>query len=138
MMNKIDIREYTYELPAERVAAYPLPLRDQSKLLVYQGGRISHSRFDRLPMQLPENSVLFFNDTKVIPARLIFYKDTGAEIEVFLLKPVQPSHLFEEAMRATGSVHWECTIGNLKRWTSGIKLKREFGDRILLAELIQP
>ena len=83
----ISIQDFTYNLPADRVALYPLLERDQSKLLVYQNGNIQHSNFSKLSQFLPNNSILFFNNTKVIPARLIFKKETGAEIEIFLLDP---------------------------------------------------
>jgi S-adenosylmethionine:tRNA ribosyltransferase-isomerase len=135
-MDEISISDYTYELPPERIASDPLAKRDQSKLLVYQGGKIVHSKFDQLTRFLPGNSTLFFNDTKVIPARIIFTKDTGASIELFLLNPHWP-HLVHEAMQATGSVQWHCAIGNLKRWTSASgDLIKESGDKVLRAKLI--
>src|SRR5882672_4704901 len=87
----IPINDFTYELPEERIALHPLPERDQSKLLVYQKENIHHSNFSKLSEFLPSDSILFFNNTKVIPARLFFKKETGAEIEVFLLDPVWPS-----------------------------------------------
>ena len=112
----INIRDYSYELPDNRIAVYPLQNRDESKLLVYKEGKISHTRFTDLANQLPANSFLFFNDTKVIPARLIFQKETGAQIELLLLNPVQPSSLLQLAMEATACTTWKCMIGNLKRW----------------------
>jgi S-adenosylmethionine:tRNA ribosyltransferase-isomerase len=134
-MNPINILDYTYELPPEKIADYPMRERDHSKLLVYDQGKIIHSRFDNITTFLPKDSILFFNNTKVIPARLLFYKDTGAAIEVFLLKPFSSS-LVQEAMHAKTSVQWECSIGNLKRWTPGTKLKQMLGDITLHAELI--
>lgn len=89
----INITDYTYNLPEERIALHPLPERDQSKLLIYQNENINHSNFSKLSEFLPATSILFFNNTKVIPARLIFKKETGAEIEIFLLDPVWPSPL---------------------------------------------
>jgi len=80
MNEELNINDYTYELPPHRIALYPLEKRDTSKLLVYQNGEITHSDFKHLPDYLPNNSFLFFNDTKVIPARLHFIKETGAEI----------------------------------------------------------
>jgi S-adenosylmethionine:tRNA ribosyltransferase-isomerase len=132
----IDIRDYRYELPPGRIALYPLPERDQSKLLVYKTGGITHSPFFRLEEFLPENSILFFNDTKVIPARLIFQKDTGAEIEIFLLNPLHPSSLMQAAMLATGMVRWQCAIGNLKRWRNGVLLTKKNHWGSLVAKLI--
>ena len=90
---KIDVDDYTYNLPQERIAQYPLAQRDQSKLLVYDQGTIRHEQFTNLTEHLPAGSSLFFNQTKVIPARLLFQKETGAVIEIFLLSPVRPSSL---------------------------------------------
>src|SRR5215831_4941772 len=119
----ININDYTYYLPEERIALHPLPQRDQSKLLVYQNRNIQHSSFSNLAEFLPDNSILFFNNTKVIPARLIFKKDTGSEIEIFLLDPVWPSPIVALAMHAKQKSQWHCTIGNLKRWKENSKLK---------------
>jgi S-adenosylmethionine:tRNA ribosyltransferase-isomerase len=133
----ISISNYTYTLPPERIAIYPLANRDQSKLLFYDRGVIDHHRFSSLPDLLPADSLLFFNDTKVIPARLHFEKDTGAVIEIFLLHPVLPSSLVVEAMQARHRCTWQCTLGNLKRWKDeplfktfhGITLKATLRDR---------
>ena len=133
---KINIEEFTYELPQERIALFPLEQRDQSKLLVYNKGSITHQQFTNLPDLIPENSILFFNDTKVIPARIIFQKETGAEIEIFLLNPYDKQQLLLEAMQATGSCIWKCAIGNLKRWTDGIILIKKSGEKTLKAELM--
>jgi S-adenosylmethionine:tRNA ribosyltransferase-isomerase len=123
-MTSLNINEYLYELPAERIARYPLQKRDDSKLLVWKKNKITHAGFRQLADFLPTNSFLFFNDTKVIPARLHFLKDTGAVIEIFLLHPIVPSSLLIEAMQATGSCTWNCTIGNLRRWSSGTVLTK--------------
>src|SRR5262245_12217791 len=92
MKREIHIKEYLYPLPDNRIAAHPLAQRDQSKLLFYVNGSIQHKMFSDLPDLLPPASVVFFNDTKVIPARILFRKETGAEVEIFLLNPVDPSH----------------------------------------------
>ncbi len=133
----INIQDYTYDLQADRIALYPLAERDQSKLLVYHGDTITHSQFDQVSEFLPENSLLYFNDTKVISARLIFQKETGAEIEIFLLNPVHPSPLVQEAMQATEKVQWHCAIGNLKRWKHGISLEIKKDRLSLKANLLQ-
>ena len=133
----ISISDYTYTLPPERIAVYPLANRDQSKLLFYDRGVIDHQIFSSLPDLLPADTLLFFNDTKVIPARLHFQKDTGAVIEIFLLHPVLPSPLVMEAMQAHHRCTWQCTLGNLKRWKDeplfktfhGITLKATLRDR---------
>jgi S-adenosylmethionine:tRNA ribosyltransferase-isomerase len=109
-------QDYWYELPPDRIALYPLPERDASRLLVYRKGDITHDRFTSLATHLPQNAVLFFNDTKVIQARLLFEKKTGARIEVFLLSPLHPTAEVSQAMSATAPVVWKCTIGNLKKW----------------------
>jgi len=133
----ISISDYTYTLPQERIARYPLENRDQSKLLVYNRGTIDNHTFGTLPDLLPANALLFFNDTKVIPARLHFKKESGAEIEIFLLHPVLPSPVVMEAMLAHRRCTWKCTVGNLKRWKdeplikhfNGITLKAMLRDR---------
>ncbi|MBL7856184.1 MAG: S-adenosylmethionine:tRNA ribosyltransferase-isomerase [Cyclobacteriaceae bacterium] len=131
----LPIHDYTYNLPAEKIALYPLEKRDESKLLVYQNGEIRHSTFLSLTDFLPKNAFLFFNDTKVIPARLHFKKQTGADIEIFLLSPVKPSPLVIEAMEARKSVTWKCTIGNMKRWTDGMVLEKTIHSGVLQATM---
>ncbi len=135
-MKKLAISDYTYALPEERIALYPLAQRDQSKLLHYDKGTITHRAFGELPEQLPANSILFFNDTKVIPARLLFQKETGASIELFLLNPFAPSSLLQLAMQAHETTTWKCAIGNLKRWPDGLVLSKTFDGGELHALLI--
>src|SRR5688500_2090900 len=110
-MAGLNINDYKYELPQEKIALHPLPRRDESKLLVFNRGEIRHSRFYDLVSFLPENAFLFFNDTIVIPARLYFKKETGADIEIFLLTPVEPSAVLSETMLATNQTVWKCIIG---------------------------
>lgn len=130
------MQDYTYTLPPDKIATHPISTRDESKLLVYQRGEIQHAAFKSLVDHLPQNSFLFFNDTKVIPARIHFQKDTGAEIEIFLLSPVKPSTLMANVMLANGSCTWQCTIGNLKRWKDRQPLLKEAGEISLHASLI--
>jgi len=111
----IDLKDYHYSLPDEKIAKFPLAERSDSKLLVYQKGEISHDTFKSIPNLLPEKCLLVFNDTKVIPARLIFYKSTGARIEVFLLEPSDPSN-YEQSMNARNTCSWHCLVGNSKKW----------------------
>ena len=103
MIKSVDIRDFTYDLPQSKIAIHPLENRDQSKLLIYKAGEIHHTQFTVLTDHLPNNSLLFFNDTKVISARLFFQKETGSKIELFLLNPTEPSSLLQLAMGATGS-----------------------------------
>lgn len=135
MREFIHIQEYTYPLPEDRIAFQPLSQRDESKLLVYKDDKIAHSVFKSLADFLPENSVLIFNDTKVIPARLHFQKDSGAEIEIFLLNPIAPDKLIATAMLAKNRCSWQCTIGNLKRWKDGQILTKKIGTTDLTALL---
>lgn len=115
---QIKISDYTYQLPDERVASYPLPQRDASNLLIYNKGAISHQKFYDLPKILPKISLMVFNNTKVVPARLFFKKDTGAVIEVFCLEPHSPAE-YNLAFAATERCSWKAIIGNAKRWKSG-------------------
>ena len=111
----ISISDYAYELPDEKIAKYPLEERDQSKLLVWKNGSIQDSHFGNLPEFLPTKSLLIFNNTKVIRARLHFQKETGAKIEIFCLDPVDPSD-YQIAFQTTRSCIWKCMIGNQKKW----------------------
>ncbi|MEX2234182.1 MAG: S-adenosylmethionine:tRNA ribosyltransferase-isomerase [Cyclobacteriaceae bacterium] len=133
----MNTNEYTYQLPEEKIAIYPLPQRDRSKLLIYKEKQISHSTFISLPDHLPGNAFLFFNNTKVIPARLHFKKQSGSVIEIFLLNPVLPSVLLAETMGTTGNCTWQCTIGNLKKWPEGVILTKKINDLTLSASLIK-
>ena len=111
----ISISDYAYELPDEKIAKYPLEERDQSKLLVWKNGAIQDSHFGNLPEFLPQKSLLIFNNTKVIRARLHFQKETGAKIEIFCLDPVDPAD-YQIAFQTTRSCIWKCMIGNQKKW----------------------
>ena len=119
----IRISEFNYPLPDERIAKFPLPIRDQSKLLLYRHGEVSEDVFTSLPEYLPKGSLMIFNNTKVIQARLHFRKETGALIEVFCLEPIQPND-YVLNFQQTEHAAWLCMIGNLKKWKEGI-LKRE-------------
>jgi S-adenosylmethionine:tRNA ribosyltransferase-isomerase len=127
--------DYFYNLPPDRIALHPLAERDRSKLLVFKNRTVTHQTFQDLPALLPANSFLFFNDTKVIPARLHFRKESGADIEIFLLNPVEPSTVLAETMLATRTCTWHCTIGNLKRWTSDLILTKKINETTLQATL---
>ncbi len=111
----IRIEHYDYELPESKIAAFPSEERGNSNLLVYRNGSISKESFKSLSQFLPKNSTLVFNNTKVIRARLLFVKPTGAGIELFLLEPFEPSE-YQKNFEAKGSCQWLCLVGNAKKW----------------------
>ena len=115
----IRIEDYNYPLPDERIAKYPLAERDSSKLLLYRGGTIKEEAFKSLPHYIPEGSLVVFNNTRVIQARLHFHKQTGALIEVFCLEPHTPAD-YQLAFAQTGACTWTCLVGNLKKWKEGL------------------
>lgn len=118
----IHISDYNYLLPDDKIAKFPKEQRDQSKLLVYQSGKIKEDIFYNLPKYLPKNSLMIFNNTKVIQARLHFKKVSGALIEIFLLEPSMPTD-YELMFQTKGYCEWLCLIGNLKKWKEGILVK---------------
>ena len=130
---KLAIRDFIYELPEDRIAKFPLPERDQSKLLRYQGGQINDFTFTDLPRLLPPHTLLVFNDTKVVQARLLFQKETGGGVEIFCLEPVAPYHEVQLAMQQTGNAVWKCLVGNNKRWKTG-PVQLRFDGGMLRAE----
>ncbi|MBB6461295.1 S-adenosylmethionine:tRNA ribosyltransferase-isomerase [Flammeovirga kamogawensis] len=113
---QIDLNNYQYDLPTGRIAKHPHSPRDESKLMLYKNGNISHKVFKDIVGELDADYTLFFNNTKVLPARLYFQKETGANIEVFLLNPIKPTRDISAAMLAESGTVWECAIGNYKRW----------------------
>jgi len=129
-------KDYTYKLPQERIALQPLDQRDHSKLLIYDKGNIGHKKFTQLVDFLPDKCHLFFNNTKVIQARFLFQKSTGATIEVFLLSPAPTGTLLATALQVTGSTNWSCAVGNLKRWTDGVILEKAEAGVKLAAKLL--
>jgi S-adenosylmethionine:tRNA ribosyltransferase-isomerase len=116
----IEINLFNYELPPSRIAQYPVQERDSSKLLIFKDGNIGQDLFYNLPGFIPENSLMLFNETRVIRARLHFQKETGAIIEIFLLDPVHPTPDIQTAFGQTGTCTWNCLVGNSKRWKHGI------------------
>jgi S-adenosylmethionine:tRNA ribosyltransferase-isomerase len=115
MISEIHIADYSYDLPDDCIAKYPLPQRDASKLLVFDNGSISEAVFSRLPELLPKETLLVFNNTKVIRARIMFRRSTGAAIEIFCLEPYMPDS-YALSLAAKMECSWVCTVGNLKRW----------------------
>lgn len=118
LMEQLLIEDYNYPLPDERIAKYPLPERDHSKLLVYRDGKVSEDLFFRIGDYIPEGSLLIYNNTRVIQARLVFHKSSGARIEVFCLEPIRP-HDYQLSLGSQTGCSWKCMIGNLKKWKEG-------------------
>ena len=114
----IEIKSYDYELPDERIAKYPLAERDQSKLLIWRNGEIEQKHFFDLPDQIPACSLIVFNNTRVIQARLHFHKETGALIEVFCLEPEAPRD-YQQNFASEHECTWTCLVGNSKKWKDG-------------------
>ncbi|MBP7102569.1 MAG: S-adenosylmethionine:tRNA ribosyltransferase-isomerase [Bacteroidales bacterium] len=121
-LTEIKIEDYSYSLPDSRIAFFPADKRDHSKLLIYDKTKITEDSFLHLPKHLPSDSVLIFNNTRVIQARILIRKATGAEVEIFCLKPILPGTLHEQAFAASGSCVWECFIGHNKRFKNTLSL----------------
>ncbi len=136
----INIKDFNYHLPKERIAQFPLEKRDESKLVIYRDGSISESKFKNIPGLLPADSLMIYNETKVVQARLLFRKETGANIEIFCLEPVEPTREIQQAFEQGSGIVWKCLVGNSKKWKSG-KLDKAFPfagkDSILTAERIE-
>lgn len=132
---QLRITDFTYELPASRIASHPLPDRDESKLLVYTQDEFEISRYKEIASFLPEGAMMIFNDTKVVEARLLFQKSTGATIELFCLEPGAAYPDITTALQQTGSVEWYCLIGGASKWTPGLILEKNIqyeGEEVLL------
>ncbi len=130
----IAINNYTYHLPNEKIAFHPLNERDASKLLIYQHGIIQNDYYKNIAQYLPDESLLIFNNTKVINARIIFNKPTGGQIEIFCLEPYEAIKDYSVVMSLKGKCKWKCLIGGVSKWKEN-KLKKELGIRNLELEL---
>ncbi len=129
MERHIDINRFDYDLPDERIAKFPLAERSASKLLVWRGGGISERHFADIGDVLPAGELLVFNNTKVIRARIIMHKPSGARIEVFCLEPHDPAD-YERAFAVTGGCAWSCIVGNRKKWKEGyVEINFDCGGR---------
>src|SRR6187549_2974127 len=122
---EISIKDYTYSLPEEKIAKYPLEKRDESKLLLYKDGVIKEDFYRNIANHLPENSLLIFNNSKVVEARLIFQKPTGGVIEIFCLEPHKQYADITTAMLQKGKVVWKCLVGGASKWKRGQQLIKE-------------
>ena len=135
----IDINDFDYDLPNERIAKFPLAERSGSKLLVYDNGSISESRFRNVADHLPAGAMLVFNNTRVVRARIVMHKPSGARIEVFCLEPHRPAD-YERAFAMRGESEWSCVVGNLKKWKEGevtINFEYEGVQQRLSAEIVE-
>ncbi len=117
-IKEILIEDFYYDLSNEKIAKYPLKNREESKLLIYKSGDISHKHFYDIPEILSKDDLVIFNSTKVIQARLIFHKKTGAKIEIFCLEPYEPAD-YEQIFQTNKKCKWKCNVGNSKKWKSG-------------------
>ena len=134
MIPEIRIDDYNYSLPDERIAKYPLSERDASKLLLYRDSVPVTSEFSKITDYLPEGSMMVFNDTKVVPARLHFQRATGAHIEIFCLEPVSPQE-YVTMFEVTDRCRWKCIVGNVKRWKSDTLYLYNPSDDAAVAEM---
>lgn len=132
---KISILDFTYDLPADRIAMHPLSERDASKLLVYKAGQIEVDHYRHIDKYLPADSMLVFNNTKVIKARIRFQKSSGGVIEILCLEPHEDINEYSYVMNKKGSVKWKCMIGGLSKWKQPL-ISIECGEELLKAELV--
>lgn len=139
MERHIDINDFNYELPEERIAKFPLQERASSKLLIYDNGAICESHFSSIADYLPEGAMLVFNNTRVVRARIVMHKASGARIEVFCLEPTNPAD-YERAFAQRATSEWSCIVGNLKKWKEGqvgIDFEYEGEQHRLRAEIVE-
>jgi S-adenosylmethionine:tRNA ribosyltransferase-isomerase len=139
MERHIDINDFNYNLPDERIAKFPLAERSSSKLLIYDNGTISESHFRNVAEYLPKDAMLVFNNTRVVRARIVMHKASGARIEVFCLEPHNPAD-YERAFAIKGESEWSCIVGNLKKWKEGqIGIDFEYNgeQHTLRAEIVE-
>jgi S-adenosylmethionine:tRNA ribosyltransferase-isomerase len=139
-MRDIDINDYDYDLPEDRIAQYPESERDKSKLLIFKENKIVKDIFRNIDEYIPSESLLVFNNTCVIRARLLFQKETGANVEILCLEPLSPFD-YSSSFGSKESVEWKCIVGNLKKWKGGIlttPFKYKGNKYNLSAERLQP
>lgn len=132
---QLSISDYTYQLPEHRIANYPLPVRDASKLLVYDNGIIRDDNYKNITSYIAPGSMLIFNNTKVVEARLLFQKPTGGTVEIFCLEPHEQYADISSAMSEKGKVWWQCLVGGASKWKHGQVLKKiitAYGKEIIL------
>jgi S-adenosylmethionine:tRNA ribosyltransferase-isomerase len=134
---ELSISDYTYPLPESAIAYYPLAERDASRLLVYRAGTISETVYRNIADELPEGTLLVFNNTRVVEARLVFQKPSGGKVEIFCLEPSADYGGMAAAMAQTGRVRWKCLIGGASKWKAGQVLVKKIGDIGLEARYLE-
>jgi S-adenosylmethionine:tRNA ribosyltransferase-isomerase len=135
--HEVLLSDFGYLLPDEKIARYPLDQRENSKLLIWKAGRIEEGSYEKLPVILPENSLLVFNNSRVIEARITFRKPTGGHIEIFCLRPHDNHNGIHSAMEQTGKGLWVCLIGGASKWKRGQVLTKQIGETVLEARFIK-
>lgn len=134
---ELRIEDYTYPLPDERIAKYPLEQRDASKLLVYQHGQLTEDTYKNIANHIPADSLMVFNRTRVVQARLLFKKETGGQIEVFCLEPHEQYGDVQTAMLQTQRVLWKCIVGGAAKWKDGVVLEQQHDSFTLRASMAE-
>ncbi|MBS1607477.1 MAG: S-adenosylmethionine:tRNA ribosyltransferase-isomerase, partial [Bacteroidetes bacterium] len=138
---KLSIKDFTYSLPEEKIAKYPLEERDASRLLIYRNGNITEDTYKNIAEHIPPDSLIVFNNTKVVEARLLFQKPSGGVIEIFCLEPHEQYKDITTAMLQQGKVLWQCLIGGASKWKNGQVLEKKIqtteGELLLTAKYIQ-
>ena len=138
---ELSIKDFTYDLPDDRIAKYPLPERDQSRLLIYRHQQITEDTYQNISDHIPAKSFLVFNNTKVVEARLLFEKSNGSKIEIFCLEPHEQYGDITSAMLQKGKVWWKCLVGGAKKWKEGTLISRirkyDLSEIILTASKIE-
>ncbi len=129
---QLSINDFTYDLPADKIAKYPLEQRDKSSLLVYKNGELAETQYQYLDEQLPAGAMLVFNNTKVVEARLLFEKASGGVIELFCLEPGEQYPDITTAMVQKNRVVWKCLVGGAKKWKEELITKQVItGNKII-------
>jgi S-adenosylmethionine:tRNA ribosyltransferase-isomerase len=137
----LNISDFDYDLPEDRIAKFPLPTRDASRLLLYGGGNLSETTYRHIAEHIPAGATLVFNDTRVLEARLLFTKDSGGVIEIFTLEPSGQYPDMETALSQTGTVEWNCLVGGASKWKPHYRPRMIIptgnGQTILEAEIME-
>jgi S-adenosylmethionine:tRNA ribosyltransferase-isomerase len=133
----LSLADFGYDLPDERIARYPLAERDQSKLLVWKAGSLSEGSYADISRFIPDDSILVFNNSRVMEARILFQKPGGGQIEIFCLEPQDVHHHFSEALGTTRKMKWSCLIGGASKWKHGQILEKHFSEITLQARFVE-